>query len=238
MHASLRREVQHCLHDNLSSGAGHCTDQVEIWNNIAAKSKRMKVNSPTMAMSDVFKHCEGRISEYSDSFHLMDHQVGALFAIDGAVIGLECFASKDTFGRFFNKLVNSYAMDAIESIDKKAKVPSVPPARAKTFVESIKKAKGQRHSVVSIGATIFFESRIAQGTALADGSKILHLSGFRKNDKLVSNGLGFQRLSASQSRRWRSYASGCTSDSEYLIIIGRGHAGRSAFKAVAHIEAA
>ena len=73
-------------------------------------------------MSDVFEQYEDKLFDYTDSFHLIEQQVGALFAIDGTVIGLECLTSNDTFGKFFNKLVNSYAMDAIESVDSKAKV--------------------------------------------------------------------------------------------------------------------
>jgi len=204
MHASLRREVQYCLRDNLSRGAGHRTDQGRIWNNIAEKSRRMKVKSPTMAMSDVFEHYEDRLADYNDSFHLIEQQVGALFAVDSKLTGLECFSSSDTFGRFFDKLINSYAMDAIESADKAAGVPSVQPGKAKAFVESVKKAKGQRHPAVSMGATISFESRITQGTALADGEKVLHLSAFRKEAASGKNHVGFQRLSARRSRQSRN----------------------------------
>ncbi|MBC2712754.1 MAG: hypothetical protein HGJ94_17725 [Desulfosarcina sp.] len=196
MHASLRREVQYCLRDNLSRGTGHRTDQSAIWTNIAEKSKRMNVQSPTMAMSYVFEQFEDKLSDYSDSFHLIEQQVGALFAIDGMMTGLECFACSDTFGRFFDKLINSYAMDAIESVDKAKDFPSVQPGKAKAFVESIKKAKGQRHPVVSVGATISFESRIAAGTALADGETVLHLSAFRKADGNSRSHVGFQRFSA------------------------------------------
>jgi hypothetical protein len=44
----------------------------------------------------------------------MDCQVGALFSINGGVIGLECFGYDGTFERFFSKLVKSYALDAID----------------------------------------------------------------------------------------------------------------------------
>ena len=208
MHASLRREVQYCLRDNLSRGAGHRTDQGRIWNNIAEKSKRMKVKSPTMAMSDVFEHYKDRLADYNDRFHIIEQQVGALFAIDSRLTGLECFSSSDTFGRFFDKLINSYAMDAIESVDRTAKIASVQPAKANVFVVSVKKAKGQRHPIVSMGATISFESRITQGTALADGEKVLHLSAFRKEAGPVSGRVGFQRLSARRSRHSRNGGGG------------------------------
>jgi hypothetical protein len=100
MHASLRREVQYCLRDNLSRGAGHRTDQGRIWNNIAEKSRRMKVKSPIMAMSDVFEHYEDRLSDYTDGFHLIDHQVGALFAIDGLVMVWSAFPAATRLADF------------------------------------------------------------------------------------------------------------------------------------------
>ena len=204
MHASLRREAQASVRESLSRGNGHRTDQGRVWSNIAEKSARMRVQSPTMAMSDVFEQYETRLSDYSDGFHLVEQQVGALFAIDGAVAGLECFACSDTFGRFFEKLIDSYAMDAIESADADQKIPSVAPGKAKTFIASIKKARGEHHPVVSVGATLSFESRIAQGTALADGSRILHLSAFRRDDGSGNSRVGFQRFSVRRSRHSRN----------------------------------
>jgi hypothetical protein len=105
-------------------------------------------------------------------------------------------------------LITSYAVDAVESVDKKAKVPSVPPAKAKAFVESVKKAEGQRHPVVSVGATISFESRITQGTALADGKKVLHLSAFRKEGSRGPGRAYFQRFSVRRSRQSRNGGGG------------------------------
>lgn len=208
MHASLRREAQSCLIDNLSTGAGHRSDQARIWSHIAEKSQRMNAHSPTMAMSDVFEQAEDQLTAYADSFHPMEQQAGAIFAIDGTVAGLECFGSCDTFGLFFDKLIHSYAMDAIECVETSAKTPSVQPAKAKAFVESVKKAKGQRHPVVSIGATISFESRIAAGTALAEGKRIIHMSAFRKTGKSGRNPLGFQRFSNRRDNHTRHRRSG------------------------------
>jgi hypothetical protein len=219
MHASLRREAQFCLRESLSHGAGHNSDQGQIWSNIAEKSSRMNVESSTRAMSDVFEHNEDKLAHYREKFHLIEQQVGALFAIDGKVIGLECFASQGTFGEFFDKLIDSYAMDALESADDSEKAPSVQPSKAKAFVESVKKAKGQRHPVVSVGATISFESRITQGTALADGKKALHLSAFRKEGGSGSGRVGFQRFSSRRNRQLRGQRSGSSFDGDYPFII-------------------
>lgn len=67
-HASLCKQVQHCLHDSLARGNGHRTDQVRIWAGIAAKFWRMKVQSHTMAMFDVFAQAGKRLSAYTGHF--------------------------------------------------------------------------------------------------------------------------------------------------------------------------
>ncbi len=201
MHASLRREAQSTVKRNLDRGSGHRSDQGRIWNNIAATSMRMKVASPTGAMADVFDRYEDKLAEYTGSFNLIERQTGALFAIDGTIVGLECFGSHDTFGRFFKKLVQSYAMDALDRSEKIEKIPSIPSAKARSFVESAVKSTGIRHRAVSLGETISFESRTVSGAALADSNKVLHLSAFRKNGGRVENHIGFQRFSARRRRR-------------------------------------
>jgi hypothetical protein len=72
----------------------------------------------------------------------------------------------------------------------------------------VKKAKGQRHQVVSIGATISFESRIAAGTAPADGKRIIHMSAVRKTGKTGRNPLSFQRFYLRRANQTRHQTSG------------------------------
>jgi hypothetical protein len=164
----------------------------------------MNVDSPTRAISDVFDHVKDRLSNYTDTFHVIEQQVGAMFAIDGKVIGLECFRCHDTFRRFFDKLVNSYAMDALETQTALKPPPSVQPGIARSFLQSVKRAQGERHPVVSMGATIGIKSRMIAGTALADGETMLHLSVFRKDRASNGNRVGFQRFSARRSPHVRS----------------------------------
>ena len=67
-----------------------------------------------MAMADVFDHFEDELSVFTRAFDAVEDQVEVLFAIDGAVVGMECFASGETFKLFFDKLIKSYAMDAMQ----------------------------------------------------------------------------------------------------------------------------
>jgi hypothetical protein len=199
MHASLRREAQYSMCASLSRGAGHRADQSQIWANIAEKSQRMKVESPTMAMADVFEHFDEQLSSFNKAFNVVEQQVGALFAIDGTVVGMECFACGETFTQFFDKLIDSYAMDAIES-DQAKDAPSITPSKAVTFIESLQKADGQRHPTVSLGATVSFQSRVAVGTSLVDDDTVLHLSAFKKAGSPKGNKIRFQRFSTRRAR--------------------------------------
>ena len=115
MHASLRREHQEDVKFSLKRGRGYQSDQSRIWHNISEKSARMNVESPTHAMADVYASYEGKLSEFINKFQLIEWQVGAVFAMEGQIVGLEGFGCHDTFKRFFDKLVKSYALDALDS---------------------------------------------------------------------------------------------------------------------------
>jgi len=198
-HPSLRREYQKDVSYSIRRGDGYHSNQSRIWNNIAEKSARMKVNAPTGAMADVFDSYEDELSGFLEKFHLIEWQVGAVFAINGQVLGLECFGCHDTFKKFFDKLVKSYALDALDS-PKKKRSKSVSPDNARRFVASATKSKGEDHPSIGLGTNITFESRVVSGSALVEGNRVLHISAFKKEKGGNSSGVGFQRYSH-RSRR-------------------------------------
>lgn len=200
MHASLRRKHQEDVKLSLKRGRGYQSDQSRIWDNISDKSARMRVSSPTGAMADVYESYEDSLSEFLNKFQLIEWQIGAVFAIDGQILGLEGFGCHDTFKRFFEKLVKSYALDALDSRDPSQK-ESIPPNKARRFLESALKGKGESHPSIGLGKNITFESRTVSGAALVESDRILCLSAFKKEKKSDSSGVGFQRFSHRSRRR-------------------------------------
>ena len=201
MHASLRREHQEEVRFSLKHGDGYRSNQGRIWNDIAEKSARMRVDAPTGAMADVFESYDDKLSKFLDKFHLIEWQIGAIFAINGQVLGIECFGCHDTFKRFFDKLVKSYALDALDSL-KKQQSKSAPPDNARRFIASATKSKGEGHPSIGIGENITFESHIVSGSALVEGNRVLHISAFKKEKSGNSSGVGFQRYSHRRNRRF------------------------------------
>ena len=200
MHASLRRMHQEDVKSSLKHGRGYRSDQGRIWDNIADKLKRMEVPSPTSAMADVYESYEDAMTEFLNKFQLIEWQVGAVFAINGQILGLEGFGCHDTFKRFFEKLVKSYALDALDSRDS-SREESVPPNKARRFIESALKGKGENHPSIGLGTNITFESYTLSGSAIVEGDRVLHLSAFKKEIRNESSGVGFQRFSHRRRRR-------------------------------------
>jgi len=200
MHASLRRVHQEDVKYSLKRGRGYRSDQGQIWDNIADKLDRMEVPSPTAAMADAFDSYEDKLFDFMSGFWLIELQVGAVFAINGEVVGLEGFGCHDTFKRFFNKLVKSYALDALDSRGP-LREESVAPHKARSFLESALKSKGESHLSINLGTNVTFESRTVSGAALTEGNRVLHLSAFKKEIGNESSGVGFQRFSHRRRRR-------------------------------------
>ena len=200
MHASLRRVSQQDVAYSIRRGEGYRSDQGRIWDDIQEKSVRMEAPSPTGAMAEIYDSYDERLSEFTKTFQLIEWQVGAIFAIDGKVLGLECFGCYDTFILFFEKLVKSYALDALDRSEK-TKTDSVPPEKARRFIKSAMKSKGEDHPSLGLGRNMTFESRSVSGAALTESKRLLHLSAFKKQKGETSQKVGYRRYS--QRRTFR-----------------------------------
>ncbi len=201
MHASLRRVSQQDVAYSIRRGEGYRADQSRIWDDIQEKSVRMEAPSPTGAMAEIYDHYDEKLTEFTQAFKFIEWQVGAIFAIDGQVLGLECFGCCGTFKRFFDKLVKSYALDALDQ-PKVPKTDSVPPEKARRFIKSAMKSEGEDHPSLGLGTNMTFESRSLSGAALVEGDRLLHLSAFKKDQGETSQKVGYRRYS--QRRGYRS----------------------------------
>ncbi len=201
MPPSLRLKHQREVAMSLDEGIGYRSNQGMIWSELAAKSDRMAVHSSTGAMADLFEGQKDRLGEYLKAFRLVDCQVGALFAMNGKVVGLECFGHQQTFGRFFQKLVQSYALDALEWLEE-SKGTKVPTESTKGFLEGVRKSPGKSYPSLGLGESLRFQSNFVSGAALVHDGMVLHLSAFRHNGRENdSNKVPFQRFSQRRRRR-------------------------------------
>ncbi len=187
---------------SLDLSGSFTADQGAIWNSISGKALRMKAESPSSAMSEIYNKKEDSIKDYAKHFSLIESQIGSVFMIDGKVMGMDCFGKPETFEKVFEKLVESYALDAIDT-PKSKESSKVESDRVSEFVRNPTTSKVEPRPSVGLGTDCRLESKKITGFALAHDNKILHLSAFSRQAMDKKEKSFTQMIRLSQRRRFR-----------------------------------
>ena len=125
--------------------------------------------------------------------------------INGRVVGMDCFGKPGTFEKVFKKLVESYALDAIDWYDEKVEFKRSK-AKVNNFLKTANDAQVETHPSVGLGTDCRLDSTKCTGFALSHEDQVLHLSVFAKEaeGKKSKPSSRMQRFS---SRRRRSSGS-------------------------------
>ena len=154
-------------------------DQYDVWDNIAACSAALDVDSPTGAMADIYEHHEQRLERYREAFRAQDGQVGALFAIHGKIQGLEIFDSSTTLRHYLERLVSSYALGSLAGRGDAKQATPVPVAQ---FMDGVKGAQVERFAALGEGEDLRLSAEALAGGALIAGERVVHLAAFNLDD--------------------------------------------------------
>lgn len=152
-----------------------CADQGAIWNDIAEKSRRLGARSETGAMDAMFETAGATLDEFEEQLRPVERQAGALFAINGVIVGLDLFDTPATWRKLMPKLVHSYGLDAIDRLPQRRREAKPDPA---LFVHAVAKAKASEFPAIGVGKDLRLEGAGIAGGALAVGDGIVHLVAF------------------------------------------------------------
>lgn len=169
--ADKMRQVSESLH---MRGRAE-SDQSAIWDAIAEKSVRMRVESPTSAMSAIYERRGDDLQSYLDGFDVRAGQVGAVYAIGSKIAGLDLFDSERTYAKLARKLISSYALDAME--DNTGPV-GLEPDTAKAFLKTLTTASSRRYPSAGLGENVRLETLGLVGAVLEVEGSCVHLAAF------------------------------------------------------------
>lgn len=201
MASTLRAMKARQVQESVTHSGRYQADQLAIWDEISAKAERLQVESPSQAMSSIFKKKRNSITDYVKHFRLVDTQLGAVFVINGEIVGTDTFGKSETFSDVFEKLVESYALDAIDWFDE-AKKGKVFKKDVDKFLKASQNARIRHRPSVGLGTDIRLESEELTGFSLALDDKVLHLCIFSQKDN--SNGIAYAARMQRFSNRRRS----------------------------------
>jgi hypothetical protein len=151
------------------------SNQSEVWDDISDKMLNMEVKSSTHAMADAYDLFAGSLDQYVQAFSTSETQVGACFAINGKIRGIELFDVSDTCQKLLPKLIRSYALDAIEERQEGAlaKTPHV-----SDFITAVAAAPTDGFKALGEGEDLRLHSSSVAGGALAARERVVHLCAF------------------------------------------------------------
>jgi hypothetical protein len=184
---------------SMPSNGTRKSDQGAVWRNIAAKAIRLKASSPTGAMSAIFESHASSLEEFARAFSWQEGQCGVAFAIGGRVLGLEIFDHEETMRQSLQKLVRSYALDALDA-DPTAHEPATIEAVC-ALVTQIGAAQSFAEQALGLGKDVRFNGPEICGAALWAQERYVHICAFA-NDGKSSDALNFwTRITRPSHRR-------------------------------------
>ncbi len=181
MAAGMRAMKAEQVHMSLRQSEDFQSDQGAIWDEVAAKAVRRSAESPSMAMAAIYEKDRPSIQEYTKRFRLIDSQVGSVFVINGKVVGLDTFGKPESLSKIYKKLVESYALDAVDWFDPSREVKTLRSEVTK-FMKASQTTQIESRPSVGLGKDCRLESKKVSGFALALDNQILHMSIFTKEN--------------------------------------------------------
>jgi hypothetical protein len=169
------------------------SDQQAVWADIEAKANGLGGPSPTSAMSAIYDRNASTVEEYTRAFSWQTAQCGVVFVIGNGRAGLDVFDHPDTMRHYFNKLVRSYALDALDS----SGTESANTNTVTEFLTRVASAQSFTERALGLGKDVRLTSRGIAGAALWAENRYVHLCAFSTDASS-----DFSSRVTRPSRRW------------------------------------
>lgn len=197
MYRNVRVQKLSSVSDSLKRSKSYRSDQGAVWEGIAHFSMAMDVCSPTEAMRDIFEAKEDDLKGYMEAFPYASGQKGTFVMINGQAVGFDILSYSSAYQGIHQKLIKSYAIDALLQQSKAAELPSLEKARA--FLEEASRCEEKRYESIGLGWDHRFEGKGIVGSSLVYQDKVIHMAFFRMGE---SERVG-EMASSSRRRRFR-----------------------------------
>ncbi len=177
MSNDIRKMKMHSVTESLKRDASFYSNQGMIWEDIAKMSEKMKVNSKTGAMKQIFADRKATLDEYVDAFPAIEGQVGLAVFINGKMVGLEALARVEAYADYHERLVRSYAMDALDGSGTECAPPCVEDVSA--FIRETRDCDERSFKSRGAGTDWRYEGGAIVGAALKYGKSVIHAAFFK-----------------------------------------------------------
>jgi len=179
LHAAARSEKMRRVSESLARSGAHADHDVQraVWDSIDRKISGSRLHSETRSLHDVYGARETLLAAVRDGFGATPDQVGAAFAIGGRLVGFDLYDSPATLRKLLPKLVDSYALDAI---DEEQALSQVRPGagQVQALLQRIANAQAQEYPAIGKGSDIRIDAAPTHAAALVADGRVTHVAAF------------------------------------------------------------
>jgi hypothetical protein len=198
MYMGLRGKRVSQVSQSIRFTGSRSSDQAALWKDIADRSERLGVASPTRAMSAIYEQHAHFVEEFDRAFTWQTGQIGVAFAMGGDIVGLEVFDHPEVMRKFLGKLVRSYALDLKDAPEDSVGQTTVD--YLTSFLAGIGGAQCSSERALGLGKDVRFFAPQICGAALWAQERYVHICAFAqaRNQKASSF---WTRISRPSQRR-------------------------------------
>ena len=175
-HTSLRSQLLFRTTNSLRRTRSYDADQGSVWEAIGQVLYSLSMSSPTHAVDDAYRRLSGLLSEYTTVAERLPKSRGLLATVNGRVVGMDVFSTREAFARMAGQLVRSYAFEAI------LRGNGTPAAQedVQTFVRAVSRVHGLGVPSVHLGTDVRWEGDEFVASALVHEGRVAYLMAMRR----------------------------------------------------------
>ncbi|HKY91607.1 MAG TPA: DUF6569 family protein [Nevskiaceae bacterium] len=176
LYSRARAAKMQSVNESMMLSSSRRSDQGQVWDHIAAKQRRMAAHSDTGAAESIYEKARPTTEAFVRAMPPLPGQVGGVFVVNGAISGIELFDAASTYAKVAAKLVESFALDAID-VDARDPRP-VTRQEVAAFLERVCAVPPQSVKAVGLGHDLRLASESLVGGGLEVDAKLVHFSAF------------------------------------------------------------
>lgn len=160
------------------------TDQFKIWDDIAEKLDEFNTKSFTGTLEDTYNKNKLYFDEITNYFKINENDVGVVAAIGNRLVNVEIFSSNKLLKIYFPKIIKSLVFESYKKTSQNYLLGLKDVYKLFRLIEFSEKKLHKPYNDC-LGEEIRFNSDRVVGSCLNYKGKLLHFSGFLKDDMNV-----------------------------------------------------
>jgi hypothetical protein len=176
-HGLLRKLMSLRAHEGYAREGRPTSAQGEVWQEVGRKLGAMGSPSPTQAMAQAYEDHRQRLNAVIDRVCVPEGCCGVAFAVHGQIAGVDLFDKPATLTKLWRKLIQSYAIDALEPATSST-TRVVAAAEVSSWVASAGNVPADAFQSPGLGTDLRLRSQSLAGASLIVEQHPVHLELF------------------------------------------------------------